>query len=576
MEAYLVHIWKGSWILAIFYVIYFILLRRETLFLGNRIYLIVGIITSLALPFVQITKYIEIPPSTLNYYASGAHTSMPTQKMAADGVDFMGIGANLYIGGAILLFLKFLLQIVSLGKLISNGKIIRSDHFLYVETKKNITPFSFFHFIIYNPALNNRDELNTILAHEKAHSKQLHSLDVLISHGAAIVFWFNPFAWLYKKNIQQNLEFLADSKAVQSMECIKNYQYVLLKVSANQFCPSITNNFFNSLIKKRIVMLQKSKSSSQNGWKYLTVFPLLISFIVFFNTKVIAQSTLRDEVHNEEIEILIDKNATEEKIDTDVALLKEKGIDLRLKNIKRNSMSEITAIRLEVKSSQSSASFESNNETAIKPIRISIEDSGKNISIGNVDNHSIYKLHYDLENKEGDDLGADEKHIVVKTKSGKDDDHMIWVQSSDDIHETIEIENTNGKKVYKVNGKEVSKEEFEKMKEAKGIHAKKISIKKVDGNKNKNVIIIKDSDDENDFEIISDEKDGNGFFFIDSGDGEDPIFYIDGKEATKEEVKNLSPDHIKNIDVAKGENAISKYGPKAKDGVVNITTKNKK
>ena len=78
-------------------------------------------------------------------------------------------------------------------------------------------------------------------------------------------------------------------------------------------------------------------------------------------------------------------------------------------------------------------------------------------------------------------------------------------------------------------------------------------------------------DDEKDIKVIS--KEGNGFFFIDTDGDESPLFIMDGKEASEEEVKALSPNRIKTMNVYKDEKAIEKFGDKAKDGVVEITTK---
>ena len=84
-------------------------------------------------------------------------------------------------------------------------------------------------------------------------------------------------------------------------------------------------------------------------------------------------------------------------------------------------------------------------------------------------------------------------------------------------------------------------------------------------------MIVRDSDDEGDIEVI--EGGSGSFFFLDSGKGEKPLFYIDGKKASEQEVKALKPDAIDKIEVLKGEKATEKYGKKAKDGVVLITTK---
>ena len=105
--------------------------------------------------------------------------------------------------------------------------------------------------------------MEQIIAHEKVHANQYHSIDILLTQLACVVLWFNPFIWLYNKDLKQNLEFSADHDTVNNAVCKKAYQYTLLKTSVPTYQLALSNNFYNSLIKKRIVMLQKSKSAAQ-------------------------------------------------------------------------------------------------------------------------------------------------------------------------------------------------------------------------------------------------------------------------------------------------------------------------
>jgi hypothetical protein len=114
------------------------------------------------------------------------------------------------------------------------------------------------------------------------------------------------------------------------------------------------------------------------------------------------------------------------------------------------------------------------------------------------------------------------------------------------------------------------------MKDKDGVHKKHVKIKKIKGDGESNVFILKNSEDEGemDIEVISEE--GNGFFFIDNDGDEKPLFIIDGKESKEKDMKQLDPSEIATINVYKGEKAKEKYGDKGKDGVVEITTKNQK
>ncbi|MGB5497886.1 MAG: hypothetical protein WBM77_03055 [Maribacter sp.] len=162
----------------------------------------------------------------------------------------------------------------------------------------------------------------------------------------------------------------------------------------------------------------------------------------------------------------------------------------------------------------------------------------------------------------------------------EDSDKSIWVYADSDHdgdkHKTIKIIEKNGKETIIVNGKEVSREELEEIQKEDGIHEKHIKIKKTKGGGERNVFIMKESDDDSDMDIdiISEKEDG--FFFINTEGDEKPMFIIDGKESKEKEMKKLNSSEIETINVYKGDKAKEKYGEKGKNGVVEITTKKNK
>ena len=125
--------------------------------------------------------------------------------------------------------------------------------------------------------------------------------------------WFNPFAWYYRIAIKQNLEFLADTDNTEIKLNKKDYQYILLKQAVGQQNLSIINPFFNSLIKKRIVMINQQKSKKVNAIKSLFILPMLALFLISFNTKEV-YTTNEKNISDNTIEILIDKNTTDDQL----------------------------------------------------------------------------------------------------------------------------------------------------------------------------------------------------------------------------------------------------------------------
>jgi len=202
--------------------------------------------------------------------------------------------------GVLFFLARFILQFWSVNKIINSREGKKTDSFSIIETDSNIAPFSFFNTIVYTKNMYTNEELEVILTHEKAHCTQYHTIDIIFSHILIALQWFNPFAWLYQKSIQQNLEFLADAATIHQNVSVSNYQNVLLKAITIQVQPNtITNNFHQSLIKKRIIMLHK-KTSSKQLWKLLLVIPLITGFIYSCSTETVVKEKKKDAFHNEE------------------------------------------------------------------------------------------------------------------------------------------------------------------------------------------------------------------------------------------------------------------------------------
>ena len=149
------------------------------------------------------------------------------------------------------------------------------------HVNKKIIPFSFGNAIYLNRCLHSNEELKEIIIHEFVHLRQKHSIDILIAETLCIINWYNPFAWLIRKAIRQNLEFIADRQVIENGTDKKQYQYLLLKVfGTSQF--SIANQFNFSSLKKRIAMMNKMKSARMHLTKFLFVLPVLTVVLVAF------------------------------------------------------------------------------------------------------------------------------------------------------------------------------------------------------------------------------------------------------------------------------------------------------
>ncbi|MDO5972016.1 M56 family metallopeptidase [Flavivirga aquimarina] len=285
---------KASAVITIFYLCYKLFLQLDTFFEANRGFLLLGLITAFTIPFLVIPIYIEYSPTPITNYELGEDlTIIETTEKPFNIFEYIPF---VYLLGIVFFTLRFLFQFVSLSLILINNKKENQDNFKLIETKNTVSPFSFFNWIVYNPTLFNTTELEQIITHEKVHARQYHSIDILLMQLACIVLWFNPFVWLYNKDLKQNLEFIADQNAQRQSHCKKSYQCTLLKASISTHQITLSNNFYNSLIKKRIIMLQKSKSKKSNLFKYALVLPFLALLLMSYNTEeVYVETSLEEE-----------------------------------------------------------------------------------------------------------------------------------------------------------------------------------------------------------------------------------------------------------------------------------------
>ncbi|BEI56833.1 hypothetical protein GCM10007041_11320 [Butyricimonas faecihominis] len=131
--------------------------------------------------------------------------------------------------------------------------------------------------------------MQEIITHERIHAEQYHSLDVMVSEILCAFFWMNPAMWLLKREIRRNLEFLADKCVVHSGFDRKAYQYHLLRLSHPSAAAQIVNKFNVSPLKKRIMMMNKKRTSRMGLIKYALLVPIAGLLILSSNVQAIVQ-----------------------------------------------------------------------------------------------------------------------------------------------------------------------------------------------------------------------------------------------------------------------------------------------
>lgn len=290
MNDFIIYLLKVNIAIALFYMFYRLFFAGDTLWRARRIYMLSAVLLSFAYPFFSIEGWLQqqetVKEFVMNYAVLPEFTVGAVEQSTFFTVN--NILASAYVVVITALMLKLLLQVVSILKIKRSGHFETIQNIRVLVVEKEIAPFSFFGTIYINPALHTEAETAQILTHELTHVRQWHSLDVMLSEILCMVFWINPATWLLKREIRQNLEFLADDKVISSGFDSKSYQYHLLQLSYQTPDYKLSNKFNILPLKKRIIMMNQKKSSKSTALKYLLIAPLTFSLVVISNAESLA------------------------------------------------------------------------------------------------------------------------------------------------------------------------------------------------------------------------------------------------------------------------------------------------
>ena len=277
----LIYLLKANLLLAALYALYRLLLHRDTFFAWRRATLLTIVAVSLLAPLPALQGWTEgVLPGQV---AQGitAEAWLPEFIITPQGAEAAGNNSPVltylavaYAAGVLLLAGRMLVQLLAIVRLSRRCPATTIGGTRVRLLPRGEAPFSFFRRIFVCPYAYNREELDEILTHEQTHARQWHSIDVLASELMCALCWFNPFAWLLKQEIKQNLEYLADRHVLSKGYNKKNYQYHLLGLAYHKAAATIYNNFNVLPLKKRISMMNKKRTPNIGRLKYLLFFPM--------------------------------------------------------------------------------------------------------------------------------------------------------------------------------------------------------------------------------------------------------------------------------------------------------------
>src|SRR5690554_1346863 len=275
MSDLFLYLLKANIALGFFFLGYYLWLRKLTFYKINRYYLVFALVFSVTYPFIPFENWFipsqDVPASLLLNLSDWQPTQLAEEAQAAPNGFPIAYWISVGLFGAL-----FLVKLMGIGRIHFRSVPAQWGLFHYRNTSENISPFSFWTNIYFNPGLHREEEYLKIFKHEEVHVRQLHSLDIVLAEVSLIFFWYNPFCWLLRKAIEENIEFITDQKVLASGIDRKSYQYSLIQISTSTSPSPVGNHFNFKNLKKRITMMNKKQSSKIQLGKYMLILPAVI------------------------------------------------------------------------------------------------------------------------------------------------------------------------------------------------------------------------------------------------------------------------------------------------------------
>ena len=288
--------------IAALWVAYRLLFVNSNRFQFNRGFLLAALLFSLALPLIGLLmgesapKILELkntmfPGYTLNEVVitpEGQTATPVAEVMASENtpwhISLWQVLGILYLIGVAVTAVLFLVKLVRLTVLVIRSPKRKMDGYTAVFTHREQGSFSFFRYAFF-PDENVAPD---IVRHEMSHIAHGHSWDILFVEIIMILQWFNPFIYLYKRELQSLHEYTADHDVVADGVDKRNYMMLILQQCTAVDFSNMSNNFSLILTKKRIKMITRNEKARSLWWRLLVTIPVL-AVLLLANAKVTAQ-----------------------------------------------------------------------------------------------------------------------------------------------------------------------------------------------------------------------------------------------------------------------------------------------
>ena len=288
--------------LALFYLFHKLLMSRDTFHTFNRFAILSMMLLSLVLPLVHLSFGSETGINRGTVALEG----LVAQTVVVDGGNGVGDGLTLtqvllaaYVLGVVLFVGKALLSVGSLLRLIRRARCVEVRNGIRIYTMQgDISPFSWFRYIIMSEKdwQENRRE---IVLHEMAHIRRCHSMDVAVCNMMIVFQWYNPAAWLLKRELQTVHEYEADEAVLSAGVDATHYQMLLIRKAVGERLFSMANNLNHNSLKKRITMMKIKRTNPMQKAKIAFVLPLAAMTVAAFASQKVENLSEKVEQESE-------------------------------------------------------------------------------------------------------------------------------------------------------------------------------------------------------------------------------------------------------------------------------------
>ncbi|TDG35336.1 TonB family protein [Pedobacter changchengzhani] len=494
-----------------FYALYALLLSKETYFVINRIYLVSAGILSLLIPYIKLDWFAKDEVHQQVYIS--IDQLLAQGVIVADAEQHFNWGlllATLYVFGIIFFAAKLIFRLLRLKKLFKVGRSEQAFSFLNRKVVSSCLP-----------------QQATINHHENIHIKQFHTLDVLFFEFLGIINWFNPVSYLFKNEVKNLHEYLADEETARLQSDKQTYSLLLLSHALKVSPSTLTNSFFNkSMLKKRIYMLHKQRSAKVAILKYGLFVPLFGLALVLSSSTLNKSKRILAITNQIPLNNFADvKNALSTPIAVAESFTTSKNQEPKNQKSMKNTLKAAVLALAGLTAQHSLAQTTDSTKFEIKNAKTGEIVKTTNLLIGGTKNSPLYIVDGVIADKDavGKIGPASIKSIdVLKDKTATD------LYGEKGKYGVILI-------TTKKNTKSQNTENF------------------ATALKNENLTVSSD----------------------DLPKSINAMFILDGKVISKAEMENLDPNTILSLNVLKGASAVAAYGKKGENGVVLITSINK-